>query len=50
MNCLKNKFTFKLFEIITINETFIILNVLKKHFLSIYNRLNNIRHDKIKKQ
>ena len=33
----------------TINEFFIILNALKKHFLSINNRLNNIRHDEIKK-
>ena len=49
MNCLKNKFTFKFLEIITINEFFIILNVLKKHFFNINNRLNNIRHDEIKK-
>ena len=50
MNCLKSKFTFKFLETMTINEFFIILNVLKKHFFNINNRLNNIRHDEIKKK
>ena len=49
MNCFENKFTFKFLEIMTINEIFIILHFLKKHFLNINNRLNNIRHEKIKK-
>ena len=33
----------------TINKIFIILHFLKKYFFNINNRLNNIRHEKIKK-
>ena len=50
INCFENKFTFKFLEVITINEILIILYVLKKHFLNINNRLNNIRYEKIKKK
>ena len=49
INCFENKFTLKFLQIMTINEIFIFLHFLKKYFLNINNRLNNIYYEKIKK-